>query len=191
MSVIKELFKTSQVIAAVRNEEQLKKAVNAPVAAIFLLQGDINVLGDYVDYARGHHMPVFPHLDLMGGIAGDKAAVRYIAREIRPDGIITTRSTLIKTAKKQGLRTIQRLFLVDSTAVETGMHAVEENQPDAVEVMPGPMPKIISQVKLRVGKPIIAGGLIEDHEDIVQVLSAGACAVSVGNHQLWWYNQDK
>lgn len=191
MSGIEDLFKTGKVIAAVRSEEQLRRAVSAPVAVIFLLQGDINVLSDYVDYARGHHMPVFPHLDLMGGIAGDKAAVEYIARVIRPDGIITTRSNLIKAAKKQGLRTIQRLFLVDSTAVETGIHAVEENQPDAVEVMPGLMPKIISQVKLRISKPIIAGGLIEDQEDIAQILGAGACAVSVGNHELWWYNQVK
>lgn len=188
---MEKLFKAGKVIAAVRSEEQLRKAVSTPVAAIFLLQGDINVLGDYVDYARGHHKPVFPHLDLMGGIAGDKAAVEYIAREIRPDGIITTRSNLIKAAKKQGLRTIQRLFLVDSTAVETGIHAVQENQPDAVEVMPGLMPKIISQVKGRSGKPVIAGGLIQDQEDISQILRAGACAVSVGNHDLWWYNQGK
>lgn len=188
---IENLLKRGKVIAAVRNEEQLRKAVNAPVVAIFLLQGNINVLGDYVDYARGHHMPVFPHLDLMGGIAGDKEAVQYIAQEIRPDGIITTRSNLIKAAKKQGLRTIQRLFLVDSTAVETGIRAVEENRPDAVEVMPGLMPKIIGQVKLRIDQPIIAGGLIEDEEDIVQVLHGGACAVSVGNPELWWYNQTK
>ncbi|MGI6686485.1 MAG: glycerol-3-phosphate responsive antiterminator [Bacillota bacterium] len=191
MVELQDFFKKEKIIAAVRNEKQLQKAVNAPIAAIFLLAGDINVLADYVDYARGHHIPVFPHLDLMGGIAGDKAAVKFIAREIRPDGIITTRSTLIKAAKKHDLRTIQRLFLVDSTAVETGIHAVEENQPDAVEIMPGLMPKIISQVKSRIGKPIIAGGLIEDQEDIDQVLNAGALAVSIGNSDLWWYNQDK
>jgi len=191
MTGIRDLFKKHRLIAAVRNEEQLKRAVNAPIAAIFLLAGDINVLADYVEYAQGHGMPVFPHLDLMGGFAGDKAAVEYISRVIKPDGIITTRSSLIKAAKKQGLRTIQRLFLVDSTAMETGIHAVEENQPDAVEVMPGLMPKIINQVKLRINQPIIAGGLIENYEDIAQVLNAGALAVSLGNPDLWWYNKNK
>ncbi|ATW23421.1 glycerol-3-phosphate responsive antiterminator [Candidatus Formimonas warabiya] len=189
MNSIQELFGPRQIIAAVRNEEQLRQAVHAPVAAIFLLHGNINILSDYVDYAKGYRKPVFPHMDLMGGIAGDRAAVEYLARVIAPDGIITTRSTLIKVAKKQGLRTIQRLFLVDSTAVETGIHAVRENQPDAVEVMPGPLPKIIRHIKGKMGRPVIAGGLIEDREDIRQVLDAGACAVSIGNPELWCYNE--
>ncbi|WP_227765220.1 glycerol-3-phosphate responsive antiterminator [Zhaonella formicivorans] len=185
MKRIAELFGESQVIAAVRSEEQLRQAVNSPVAAIFLLHGDINVLLDYVDYAKGHNKAVFPHMDLMAGIAGDKAGVEYVAREVAPDGIITTRSNLIKAARKQGLLTIQRLFLVDSTAVETGIHAVLENQPDAVEVMPGILPKVVAKIKDRITQPVIAGGLIEDKEEIEQVLAAGAQAVSVGNPKLW------
>lgn len=185
MNRIDELFGKSQVIAAVRSEEQLRQAVNTGVAAIFLLHGDINVLKDYVDYAQGHKKPVFPHLDLMGGIAGDRAAVEYIANEIGPDGIITTRSSIIKAARKHGLLTIQRLFLVDSTAVETGIHAVLETQPDAVEVMPGLLSRAVARIRQKVKQPLIAGGLLESLEEIEQVLSAGARAVSVGDRRLW------
>ena len=188
MNALQELFANRKVVAAVRTEAQLRQAVLSPVAAIFLLQGDINVLKDYVDFARGHGKPVFPHLDLMGGIAGDRAGLEYMAREINPDGIITTRSNLVKAAKKQGLRTIQRLFLLDSLAIETGIHAVQENQPDAVEVMPGFLPKTIHQLKDRIKLPIIAGGLIDEEEEIRQILAAGAFAVSIGNPKLWCYN---
>lgn len=34
-------------------------------------------------------------------------------------------------------------LLVDSTAIETGTHSVRENQPDAVEVMPGLLPRVL------------------------------------------------
>ncbi|MEG1720939.1 MAG: glycerol-3-phosphate responsive antiterminator, partial [Pseudoflavonifractor sp.] len=36
------------------------------------------------------------------------------------------------------------------------------------------------------GKPIIAGGLIADKEDVTSALSAGAIAVSSTNREIWF-----
>ena len=47
------------------------------------------------------------------------------------------------------------------------------------------MPKIIRRVVQAVGKPVIAGGLISDKEDVTGALGAGAVAVSTTNPSVW------
>ena len=49
----------------------------------------------------------------------------------------------------------------------------------------GLMPKIIRRVAQLTGKPVIAGGLISDKEDVTAALSAGAVAVSTTNPAVW------
>jgi glycerol uptake operon antiterminator len=43
------------------------------------------------------------------------------------------------------------------------------------------MPKIIHKIAGIAKKPIIAGGLISDHEDVRHALEAGAVSVSTSN----------
>lgn len=38
---------------------------------------------------------------------------------------------------------IQRIFLIDRNAVVKGIRVVEQSAPDAVEIMPGVMPRVI------------------------------------------------
>ncbi|MGL5578401.1 MAG: glycerol-3-phosphate responsive antiterminator, partial [Fusobacteriaceae bacterium] len=49
---------------------------------------------------------------------------------------------------------------------------------DAVEILPGVMPKIIKKLSEEIDTPLIAGGLISDIEDIEIALNSGAIAVS-------------
>jgi glycerol uptake operon antiterminator len=56
---------------------------------------------------------------------------------------------------------------------------------DAIEILPGIIPKIIENLKERIPKPIIAGGLISDDDDIHKSLHAGAAAVSTIKSRLW------
>ena len=56
---------------------------------------------------------------------------------------------------------------------------------DLIEVLPGIMPKIIRRVRAAAGKPVIAGGLITDKEDVTGALGAGAVAVSTTNPAVW------
>ena len=57
---------------------------------------------------------------------------------------------------------------------------------DFLEVLPGVMPKIIRHLAEIVDKPIIAGGMIRDKEDVVGALSAGAVAISSTNRNVWF-----
>jgi glycerol uptake operon antiterminator len=65
---------------------------------------------------------------------------------------------------------------------------VKSSRPDAVEVMPGIIPKIIDKLSMELNYPIIAGGLISEVTEIHEALQAGALAVSSGNPKMWNYD---
>ena len=57
---------------------------------------------------------------------------------------------------------------------------------DAVEILPGVMPKVIRKIAATTDKPIIAGGLISDKEDVINALAAGAVSVSSTQRAIWF-----
>ena len=70
-------------------------------------------------------------------------------------------------------------------AIQNIERHLSEDTSDLIEVLPGLMPKIIRRVRQSAGKPVIAGGLIMDKEDVTGALGAGAIAVSTTNPAVW------
>ena len=81
--------------------------------------------------------------------------------------------------------TIHRLFLVDSSSLRGGMRHIAANPPDLIEVLPGLVPKAISQLRDTLNLPVIAGGMVTEERDVEQALTAGALAVSSSERGLW------
>ncbi|MFY0762474.1 glycerol-3-phosphate responsive antiterminator [Metabacillus dongyingensis] len=185
MDHIKQLFKFNPIVAAVRDVKQIEDASESNVQVIFLMTGDIFNIKHCVDTAKQHNKSIFLHVDLMKGIAKDKEGIKYLAREIKPDGIITTKSNLIKLAKKEELIAIQHLFFLDTHAYTSGVRNIMETKPDAIEIMPGLMPRVIKDLSKVCPYPIISAGLIKSHEEILEGLEAGSNAVAVGASELW------
>ncbi|GAK06837.1 glycerol-3-phosphate responsive antiterminator [Geomicrobium sp. JCM 19038] len=175
----------SQVIAAISHKEKITKAIQSDCNVAFLLTGDLIVLPEYVEQLKRANMHVFVHLDFIEGLANDKSAIEYVAKMVRPTGIITTKSHLIKWAKKQNLLTIQRLFVLDRNAVKKGIAMVRDSDPDAIEILPGIIPKVIKQYLASSKLPIIAGGLVDQEAEVYEALEAGVLAVSTGEDPLW------
>ena len=173
------------VIAAARTKEDVTAAAASPAAAVFLLGGSIMTLPDMVSVLRRANKYVFVHLDLCEGLGRDSAAVDWCAAMLRPDGLISTRSQLLKRAGELNLMTIQRLFLVDSSSLTGGMKHIMTNPPDLIEVLPGLVPKAITLLRETLGLPVIAGGMVTEDRDVEQALSAGALAVSSSRRTLW------
>lgn len=174
-----------QTIAAVQDEQHLEIAIHSEANIIFLLTGSIFNIKELVDRVKAVGKHVFLHMEFIEGIAADKSGVTYVARNIAPTGIISTRSNLIRVAKEMNLMAIQRIFLIDRNAVIKGIKVIEQSLPDAVEVMPGVMPRVIQEMTNLTHLPIIAGGLIDTKKEINDALAAGALAVSVGTNELW------
>ena len=62
------------------------------------------------------------------------------------------------------------------------------SKPDIVEIMPAIVTKKIREFSSLVDVPVIAGGLIENEEEIRDALEAGASVVSTGETALWSLN---
>lgn len=174
-----------QTIAAVQREEDLDRALQSSVNVIFLMTGSILGVKQLVDRIKEANKYVFLHMEFIEGIATDRSGVAYVAQIIQPTGIISTKTNLVRAAKEIELMAIQRIFLIDRSAVARGIKAVEQSGPDAIEVMPGIMPRIIREMTLMTPLPIIAGGLVGNQEEIDEGLRAGALAISTGTVHLW------
>lgn len=175
----------SQVIATISKPESVQKAIDSEANMAFLLTGDLLSVSEYVTKLKGAGMRVFIHMEFIDGLSNHRSSVEYIAKEWKPDGIITTKSQLIKTAKEAGLLTIQRIFLLDQTALNKGIEMIQSCRPDAIEVLPGLMPRVIYEITEKTHLPVIAGGLIRDKQEILDALKAGALATSISDPSLW------
>lgn len=185
MNNIISSIEENPIIAAIRDKDDIDKALESSVSTIFLLYSDIFNLKDLVRKIKSNNKTVFVHMDMIEGMGKDNKAIDYISQIIKPDGIISTRSNHIRYAKDKGLFTIQRFFLIDSLSYRTTVKTVKSVRPHMIEVMPGTIPATIKNLSNELSVPIIAGGLIDTKDDIISVLKVGALGVSVGKTDLW------
>jgi glycerol uptake operon antiterminator len=186
-----EGLKSRPVIAGLRESAQVETAIRHGVGVLFILGEDIFALQESVTKAHAEGRLIFAHVDLIKGVGRDEAGVRFLAKYVGVDGILTTRSNLISPAKREGLIAVQRLFVLDSESMAAGLPTVEKAAPDAVEVLPGVILPTIAQELAARGAlpPLIAGGLIRTATQVEAVLAAGAVAVSTSQSSLWGYRR--
>jgi glycerol uptake operon antiterminator len=173
---------------AIRNLKDFDDLLESDIERLVLLNVHIAQLKSIVKRAKDHKKKIFIHVDLIDGLKSDEYATEFLAQEIRPDGIITTRNNVILAAKKKGIISIQRLFLIDTMALENSLFQLERTKPDFVEVLPGVIPDMIREIWNRTNIPIIAGGLIRTQEDVQRALQAGATSVTTSRRELWASN---
>lgn len=172
------------VIPAVRGpDDALEAALAGEHPAIFVLGGDIfRVLGRVA--AQGRRPNVYVNVDLVGGIAADASGLRFLSGRV--DGIISTHRHVIELAEASGLITIQRLFAIDSGAVERGLKLIRRAEPRFVEILPAlAYCEIAERYAEVLDLPVLAGGLLKGDEDIATILGAGAVGVSTSHKGLW------
>lgn len=175
---------SKKIIAAIRDSEMLYSANLEKIDTIFLLSTNIIELNEKIGKAHSDGKEIFVHADFADGIGKDRFGMAYL-KNARVDGILSTRANAIKAAREVGLKTVQRVFIVDSQSIETAIDSVRASKPDMIEVMPGVVPKVIAKIKERTDIPIIAGGLVSTTEEIESALNAGAMAVSTATPELW------
>ena len=177
-------FTLDPIIAAVRDEEGFVRALDSAPEVIFLLKSNILTIGEHIARAHENQKKLFVHVDLAEGIGKDEAGISFLA-SLGVDGIISTRTGMVKNAKEHGLLCVQRFFMIDSRSVDTAAESLIQSRADMAELMPGVACKAITDMKRRTRIPIIAGGLIDEKSEIIAALSAGAAAISTGNAELW------
>lgn len=178
-----ERLEDCPVIAAIR-EDGFEDALNSPSEVIFLLGCNILTVTDLVKKAHEKGKLILVHIDLADGIGKDKAGIGYLTN-CKVDGIISTRTHLIRAAKEFGLIAVQRFFALDSQGVDGIGEVLNSSLPTLIEIMPGIAGKVIKRFATA-KVPVIAGGLIETKTEVMEALSQGALAVSTGKRDLWY-----
>lgn len=181
-----ELMEESPIIAAVKDREGLKNSLKSDCKVVFVLFGTICDIKDIVAEIKTCGKIAIVHVDMISGLAAKDVAVDFIKSNTKADGIISTKPQILKRAKELGLLAVQRTFVVDSIALSTLKKQLELFRPDAVEIMPGIMPRILKIVRGYSRVPLIAGGLLMDKKDFMDALEAGADGVSATKEELWY-----
>lgn len=181
-----EKFENTPVIAAIKDEEGLQKVMQCDSTIVLVLYGDILNIVDIVAALKKAGKTVFVHVDLISGFGPKEIIVDYMKKYTEADGIMSTKSQLVRRAHDLGMCGILRIFMIDSLALSGVSKQQQASNADIIDVLPGVLPKVIASVVQISKVPVIASGLIRDKEDVMDGLRAGAIAVSTTNTGVWF-----
>lgn len=178
-------FYGQKVLPAIRKMEDVEKLMKSNYKYIVILEVHVSRLKPIFEMAKVHHKELLLHLDLIQGLKTDEYATEFVCQEFKPFGLISTKGNVIMKARQKGVKSIQRLFLIDSVSIEKSFSLIERTNPDYIEVLPGIIPKIVKDIKKRTNKEIFAGGFIDTIEEVEQAYAAGAISITTSNKTLW------
>ena len=173
------------VAAAMKSNEDMEVALQSDALLLFLLKGDAFQIAPFITEAHKRGKGVVVHMDLVSGIGKDRAGIQYL-RQVGVDAIITSRSQLVSAGRAEGLTTIQRLLLLDDSALDNGVRSIARAAPDIVEILPGIIfPEVAQTLQRLLPGPFIAGGFIRTAADVARVQAAGSILSSSSTYALW------
>ncbi len=182
---IKEILERNPVIPAIKNDLYLEEAVASGSEIVFVIMSNLINIKEITKRLKEAGKIVFVHVDMIDGLSSSNYGVEYLINHTEVDGIITTKHNIVSYARKNNVCVIQRFFILDSFSFKNTITHIRENKPNAVEILPGVMPKIIKRICNLVNVPVITGGLIDEKEDIINALNNGAEGVSTTDKNLW------
>ena len=181
---IRDILDDNPIISAVKNNDELEVALKSESEVIFVLYGNILDIEDISKKIDSKNKVGIVHIDLIEGLASREVSLKFIKEKTGFKGIVTTKQAIIKIAKNLGLYVIYRMFIFDSLSFENAKKHIL-NESDAVEILPGVIPKVIKTLAEMSNKPIIVGGLIENKEEVINALNSGATCVSTTEESIW------
>ncbi|WP_186577075.1 glycerol-3-phosphate responsive antiterminator [Aquibacillus kalidii] len=173
------------VLPAVRNVKDFEKVLESDMEYVIFLETRLSQIGSLINYSKKRGKKVLVHADLIQGLKADEYGMEYLVNGLKVDGVLSTRANVISLAKKNKIIAIQRLFALDSQALNHNIQLIQKLKPDYIEVLPGIIPSILSEISERVSLPLIAGGLIRTEEDVRNALGSGAVAITTSRSDLW------
>lgn len=182
------MVEANPVIAAVKSDEGLRHCLETDIGIVFTLYGDLGSIEGIVKQIKDAGKIAMVHIDLVNGMQPKEVSLDFIRNRTEADGIITTKYSLVQHAKSLELNTVLRMFMLDSTSMETlDRYSRQDSvQPDIMELLPGTLlPDVIRRANKICRVPVMASGLITRKEEIMNALKNGAISISTTNEKLW------
>ncbi|MBV9258312.1 MAG: glycerol-3-phosphate responsive antiterminator [Ktedonobacteraceae bacterium] len=176
-----------KVIPVVENRVQLAQLLEHSRSKVVLLR-HCNLF-DFVtllDTAWQREYTVFVNIDHIDGIYPDSAGLSYLAKRLHITGIVSNHPKILSLGKSFGLETIQRIFAVDSTGLETAVESVDTQYVDLLDISPAlVIPSLAADLLRWLPLPFIGSGLISTTRQVEAIVRAGASAVATIRPELW------
>lgn len=181
------LLARQPVIMAIYGIEQLKTALSSTAEVCIIANIDLIKLQPVIELLSKAGKYVIVNIDSCNGLSQDKGGIDYVA-ETGAMGLLSTRLQTVQRAKKCGLLTMQKIFVTDRSTWLRSLKAVEQSEPDYVQLMPAQMLPLLPQADRNVLPPIVASGFVCNEEHARTALLHGAIAVSSSDSALWDVN---
>ncbi len=185
MIELNELLLNNPIIAAIKNDDDLEQVLKNDIKIVFVLYGNITNIKSIIDKLHKCNKTCFIHLEMIEGLKADEQGLIFIKELTKPYGIISTKSSHIKLAKKYSLKSILRIFVIDSISLRLAIKNTLDYKPNAIEVMPATSCNAMKKICSQVNKPVIGGGLIEEKGEVIKALESGIISVSTTSKKVW------
>jgi glycerol uptake operon antiterminator len=173
------------VIPAITNIKDLEYFLTLDHDICVVMSIHLSMIQRVVDRLKEKNKTVWLHLDLIPGLSSDEYGAQYAIQTFRIDGIVSTKTSAIKAAKKKNVTAIYRIFLIDTASMEKSLPRLQELQPDYIEFLPALAHNILPIIQSRITVPVIGGGLIQTPRDIEDCFHSGMVAVTISKTSLW------
>jgi glycerol uptake operon antiterminator len=172
------------VIATLYGVEQFDDFLKSAAEVAIVANVDLRMLHKVVAALTKAGKYVIVNIDSCDGLSQDKGGVEYLA-DIGVTSLVSTRVATIQRGNRAGLITIQKVFVTDRSTWPRSVKALEQSDPNIVQLMPAPMLSRLSAQDRKVLPPIVASGFVCNEADARDALERGAVAVSTSDAALW------
>ena len=174
-----------KIIPVIENRIEFLRTLDAPqITTIVLRHCNLLDLRPLLDHAFAREVAVYVNVDHIDGIHPDNAGLRFLAHQLHIAGIVSSNPRILTLGKSFELETIQRLFAVDSTGLETALESIDSHHVDLLDISPAlVIPYVVSHTVLPL--PFIGSGLISTLQQVQSVLRAGALRVTTARSELY------
>lgn len=172
------------VIATLYGVEQIDTFLESAAEITIVANVDLRRLHPVVAALTKAGKYVIVNIDSCDGLSQDKGGVEYLA-EIGVTSLVSTRVATIQRGNRAGLVTMQKVFVTDRSTWPRSLKALEQSDPNLVQLMPAPMLSHLSKQDRKLLPPIVASGFVCNQGDVHDALKNGAVAVSTSDSELW------
>lgn len=172
------------IIATLYGAEQIDAFIDSTTEIAIVANVELRKLHAVVATITRADKIAIVNIDSCEGISPDKGGVEYLA-EIGATSLVSTRVATIQRANRAGLLTMQKVFVTDRSTWPRSVKALEQSDPNLVQLMPAPMLSHISAQERNALPPIVASGFVVTPNDVRGALAAGAVAVSTSDAAMW------
>lgn len=173
------------ILPAIRSIKDLEKLTKTDYKECVLLDTHIGHLKSIMDLLKKNKIETYIHIDLIKGMSHDEFACEYLIQHYHPKGIVSTKTKVINKAKALNTTTVFRVFILDSQALSRSIDLIKRVEPDYVEVLPGVATKAIQIINEETNTQVIAGGLINDVDEVNVAVEHGAKYITTSDRDLW------